>query len=115
MTESLKRRGFAEEEELLSVLSELMSEIPPDMTLWSLPLRLTVTASSSDEGGYVEQSLDSKYFNWLRQTWAEDPDIKCSRCLFSIYLHRDSDSISQSSTSWEAVRKVTTTKLCDGH
>jgi hypothetical protein len=31
--EALKRRTFAEEEELLSVLSELMSETPPDMIL----------------------------------------------------------------------------------
>jgi hypothetical protein len=29
--EQLKGRSFAEEEELLSVLSELMSEIPPGM------------------------------------------------------------------------------------
>jgi hypothetical protein len=31
--EHLKGRSFAEEEELLSVLSELMSEIPPDISL----------------------------------------------------------------------------------
>jgi hypothetical protein len=32
-TEQLKGRSFAEGKELLSVLSELMSEIPPDMIL----------------------------------------------------------------------------------
>jgi hypothetical protein len=31
MKEHLKEKSFAEEEELLSVLSELVSEIPPDM------------------------------------------------------------------------------------
>jgi hypothetical protein len=31
MKEQLKGRSLTEEEELLSVLSELMSEIPPDM------------------------------------------------------------------------------------
>jgi hypothetical protein len=33
MKEQLKGGSFAEEEELLSVLSELMSAIPPDMIL----------------------------------------------------------------------------------
>jgi hypothetical protein len=33
MKEQLKRRSFVEEEELLSVLSELMSQIAPDMIL----------------------------------------------------------------------------------
>jgi hypothetical protein len=33
MTKQLKGRILAEEEELLSVLSELMSEIPPNMIL----------------------------------------------------------------------------------
>jgi hypothetical protein len=33
MKEQLKGRSFLEEEELLSVLSELMSEVPPDMIL----------------------------------------------------------------------------------
>jgi hypothetical protein len=33
MKEQLKGRGFAEEEELLSMLSEPMSEIPPNMIL----------------------------------------------------------------------------------
>jgi hypothetical protein len=32
--EQLKGRSFAEENELLSVFSELMSEIPPDMIFW---------------------------------------------------------------------------------
>jgi hypothetical protein len=36
--EQSKRRAFAEEEEFLSVLSELMSEIPPDMILRVLPI-----------------------------------------------------------------------------
>jgi hypothetical protein len=33
MKEKLNERHFAEEEEILSVLSELMSEIPPDVIL----------------------------------------------------------------------------------
>jgi hypothetical protein len=34
MKEQLKERSFAQEEELSSVLSELMSEIPPGMIVW---------------------------------------------------------------------------------
>jgi hypothetical protein len=45
MKEQLKGRGFAEKKELLSVLSELMSEAPPDMIVrvfadWNQRLRL---------------------------------------------------------------------------
>jgi hypothetical protein len=36
--EQWKRRNFAEEEEFLSVLSEVMSEIPPDMISVSFPI-----------------------------------------------------------------------------
>jgi hypothetical protein len=37
MRKQLKGRGFAEEEELLLLLSELMSEIPPDIFCRSWP------------------------------------------------------------------------------
>jgi hypothetical protein len=45
MKEQLKGRGFAEEKEILSVLSGLMSEAPPDMIVrvfadWNQRLRL---------------------------------------------------------------------------
>jgi hypothetical protein len=47
--EQLKGRSFAEGEELLSVLSELMSEIPPDMICaGSCRLESKATALSSD-------------------------------------------------------------------
>jgi hypothetical protein len=45
----LRGRSFAEEGEILSVLSELTSEIPPDMILWLCLLM---------EGEYVKQSLN---------------------------------------------------------
>jgi hypothetical protein len=53
--EQFKGRIFAEEEELLSVRSALMSEIPPDMTLqvfadWDRRLRRWLLM----EGEYVE-------------------------------------------------------------
>jgi hypothetical protein len=63
MKEQLKGRSFAEEEQLLSVLSERMSEIPPDMILrlfadWNrrLPLCLPI------DGEYVEQGFDLLWF-----------------------------------------------------
>jgi hypothetical protein len=37
MNEQLKGRSFVEEDELLSMLSELMSEIPPDEILHVFP------------------------------------------------------------------------------
>jgi hypothetical protein len=53
--EQLKGRGFAEGEGLLSVLSELMSEAPPDIILgafadWDRCLRYCLLM----EGEYVE-------------------------------------------------------------
>jgi hypothetical protein len=55
MKEQLKERSFAEEEELLSVLSELMSEIPLGIILpvfagWDRKLRHCLLM----EGEYVE-------------------------------------------------------------
>jgi histone-lysine N-methyltransferase SETMAR len=55
LKEQLKGRSFSEEEELLSALSELMSEIPPDMILrvfedWDRRLRLCLQR----KGEYVE-------------------------------------------------------------
>jgi hypothetical protein len=59
MKERLRERSFAEEEELASVLSELISEIPPDMTPrvfadWNRRLWLCLLI----EGEYVEQRFN---------------------------------------------------------
>jgi hypothetical protein len=58
LKEQLKTRSYAEEEEVLSVLSELMSEIPPDMISralfdWDRWLRLYILI----KGAYVELSF----------------------------------------------------------
>jgi hypothetical protein len=55
LRERLKERSFAEEEDLLSVLSELMSKFPSDMILrvfadWDRPLRHCLLTKE----GYIE-------------------------------------------------------------
>jgi hypothetical protein len=63
MKEQLKERNFAEEEELLSVLSEPISEIPSDLILrgfadWDRRLRVCPLM----EGEYVEEGFDVNWF-----------------------------------------------------
>jgi hypothetical protein len=63
MKEQLKRSNVAEEEELLSVLSDLMSEIPPDIILrvfvdWDGRLWRCLLI----EGEYVEYSFTLTWF-----------------------------------------------------
>jgi hypothetical protein len=63
MKEQLKGRSFTEEEEFLSVFSELMNEIPLDMIMrvfadWDRGLRLWLLI----EGEYVEQSFNMLWF-----------------------------------------------------
>jgi hypothetical protein len=64
MKEQLKGRSFAEEEELLSVLSAFMSEIPCDMVLrvfadWNRRLRLCLLMKGED----VEYSFNLLWFS----------------------------------------------------
>jgi hypothetical protein len=63
MKEQPKGRGFGEEEELLSVLSEFINEIPPDMPLrvfadWNRRGRFCLLM----EGEYVEYSFTLLWF-----------------------------------------------------
>jgi hypothetical protein len=78
MKEQLKRSRFAEEEELSSVLSELMGEIQHRTILrvfadWNRRLRLCILM----EGVKLERAV---VFDWLGQTRPEGPGIKCSPC-----------------------------------